>query len=170
MGMLAQQKSGNINTVELNGREIDWLPLEWYETAKRVMRKRTRGGKDIAFKFLNENPQLGEGDIVWEDEVVVVAITVLPCNCIVVQPDTMFEMASLCYEIGNKHLPLFYEQEQLLVPFEMPLYKLLLAQGYKVQQQSRQLLNPLRTTVSPHGHAGSESLFSKIMKLKTGTA
>jgi urease accessory protein len=168
--MLIQQKLGNIHTIELNGKEIDWLPLEWYETAKRIMRKRTRSGKEFAFKFLAENPQLGEGDIVWQDNSVVVAITVLPCDCMVVQPQTMFEMASLCYEIGNKHLPLFYEQEQLMVPFEMPLYKLLLAQGYNVQQQSRKLLTPLRTTVAPHGQTGNESLFSKIMKMKTNSA
>jgi urease accessory protein len=78
----------------------------------------------------------------------------------------MFEMASICYEIGNKHLPLFFENDELLVPFEMPLYKLLTAQGYGVKQEQRKLLQPLKTTVSPHSNS-SETLFSKIMKLTT---
>ena len=74
-------------------------------------------------------------------------------------------MASVCYEIGNKHLPLFYEADQLLVPFEMPLYKLLSAQGYIIIKEKRKLLKPLKTTVSPHSGGTNDSLFSKIMKL-----
>jgi urease accessory protein len=78
----------------------------------------------------------------------------------------MFEMASVCYEIGNKHLPLFYANDELLVPFEFPLFRLLSVQHYDVKQEERKLLQPLNTTVLPHGHGGS-SLFSKIMKLTT---
>jgi hypothetical protein len=29
------------------------------------------------------------------------------------------------------------------------------------------LINPLRSTVTPHGHSSKESLFSKILKLTT---
>ncbi|MFD0779358.1 hypothetical protein ACFQZF_13675 [Flavobacterium myungsuense] len=46
----------------------------------------------------------------------------------------------------------------------MPLYKLLITQGYIVKQEQRQLLQPLKTTVAPHGST-NDSLFSKIMKL-----
>ena len=76
----------------------------------------------------------------------------------------MFEMASVCYEIGNKHLPLFYEEESLLVPFDAPLMRLLQAQGYDISKEERKLLQPLKTTVAPHSD-GNNSLFSKIMKL-----
>jgi urease accessory protein len=72
-------------------------------------------------------------------------------------------MASVCYEIGNKHLPLFYEKDELLVPFEMPLFRLLSAQGYIIKQDKRKLLQPLKTTVAAHAH-GNNSLFSKIMQ------
>lgn len=163
--MLVQEKIGHINSFAINNKAIDWLPLQWYEAKKRILRKQTGSGKEIAIKFLNENPELTEGDILFADDEIIIAVSILPCDCIVVQPVNMFEMASVCYEIGNKHLPLFYEAEQLLVPFENPLYKLLLAQGYAVKQESRKLLQPLKTTVAPHG-AGSETLFSKIMKLK----
>jgi urease accessory protein len=79
----------------------------------------------------------------------------------------MFEMASACYEIGNKHLPLFYEEELLLVPFEQPVYNLLLSQGYDIKKDHKKLLNPLKTTVTAHGETASETLFTKIMKLKS---
>jgi urease accessory protein len=163
--MIVQVKIGNIHSLEINNRMIDVLLLEWYETRKRIFRKTTPSGKEVSVKFLNENPELTEGDVLFEDETCIIVVSIKACPCIVVQPKNMFEMASVCYEIGNKHLPLFYEADALLVPFEMPLYKLLQAQGYQVQQENRKLIQPLKTTVAPHGNTGNETLFSKIMKL-----
>lgn len=162
--MLVERKIGNINSYSVNKKQVDWLQLEWYETRKRVIRKQTKGGKDISIKFLNENPDLTEGDILFEDDNSIIAVTVLSCECIVIQPLNMLEIASVCYEIGNKHLPLFYEEESLLVPFDAPLMKLLVAQGYVTKKEERKLLQPLKTTVAPHSDGGN-SLFSKIMKL-----
>ena len=162
--MLIQQKIGHIKDYPNNTKAIDWLKLQWFETNKRIQRKHTESGLEIAIKFLRENPNLTQGDILFEDEKSIIAIDILPCECIVVAPKNMFEMASVCYEIGNKHLPLFFDKEELLVPNEMPLYKLLTAQGYIVKQEQRQLLQPLKTSVAPHGNS-NDSLFSKIMKL-----
>ncbi len=164
--MLIQEKIGNTDAYNLRHKTIDWVLLHWYETNKRIQRKKTNAGKEISLKFLNDNPSLTQGDILFEDEQTIIAVEVLPCDCLVVMPKNMFEMASVCYEIGNKHLPLFFEKNELLVPFEQPLYKLLTAQGYVVKQEQRKLLQPFKTTVAPHG-SESTTLFSKIMKLTT---
>ncbi len=162
--MLIQQKTGSTVTDNHNGKTIDWLPLQWFETSKRIQRKQTVSGKEISLKFLQENPSLTQGDILFEDEHTIIAVEVLPCDCLVIVPNNMFEMASICYEIGNKHLPLFFENDALLVPFEKPLFSLLAAQGYTIEQQRRQLLQSLKTTVAPHGN-DNQTLFSRIMKL-----
>jgi urease accessory protein len=167
--MLIQQKKGNLNSIDVNNRRIDWLQLEWYEAGKRILRKQTLAGNDIALKFLDKNPALTQGDILFEDDVMIIAVNILPCEVLVIQPANLFEMASVCYEIGNKHLPLFFEKEELLVPFEMPLFRLLSTQGYAIKHDKRKLLHPLRTTVAPHMH-GSTSLFSKIMQLTNAGA
>ena len=161
--MIIQQKSGNLNTIDINNRSIDWLQLEWYETGKRLLRKQTRSGNDLALKFLDRNPALTQGDVLYEDDTFIIAVDILPCEVLVIQPSNPFEMASVCYEIGNKHLPLFYEKDELLVPFEMPLFRLLSAQGYIIKQDKRKLLQPLKTTVAAHAH-GNNSFFSKIMQ------
>jgi urease accessory protein len=162
--MLIQQKMGNLDAFIIQNRVIDWLPLEWYETGKRILRKKTVSGKEIFLKFLNESPALSQGDILFEDDRMIIAVEILPCDCLVIRPKDLFEMAAVCYEIGNKHLPLFFEENNLLVPLEQPLFRLLNARGYGVKQEKRKLLHPLPTTVSPHAH-GRESLFSKIMKM-----
>jgi urease accessory protein len=162
--MLIQKKIGNIDAYESGNRPIDWLHLEWFEAGKRILRRKTQSGKELALKFLAEHSGLTQGDIIHEDEQSLIAIEILPCECMVVKPVNMFEMASACYEIGNKHLPLYFDSNCLLVPLEMPLYNLLAAQGYAVTVENRKLLQPLKTTVAPHGN-GNESLFTRIMKM-----
>ena len=39
--MLVQKKTGHINSFAVNDRKIDWLPLQWYEAKKRILRKQT---------------------------------------------------------------------------------------------------------------------------------
>ncbi len=163
--MLVQSKIGNLRHYNSQGKNIDLLLLEWYEARKRILRKNTSGGREVSIRFLNKNPELTEGDILFADDAMLIAVSILPCDCIVIHPKNMFEMASVCYEIGNKHLPLFYEAEALLIPSDPPLLKLLTAQGYEVSIEKRKLLQPLKTTVSPHGEAAGTTLFSKIMKL-----
>lgn len=159
------QKKGNLDSTPAGKSRIDWLELEWYEAGKKILRKHTVSGKEIAWKSLNETTPLTEGDILYRDEKIVIAVSIIPCEVLVISPKNFFEMASVCYEIGNKHLPLFYEKDELLVPYEKPLFRLLSAQGYTVRQEKRKLLQQLRTTVSPHGHSESKTLFSRIMKL-----
>jgi len=161
--MLIQNKIGNLATVEINQRKVDYIFLEWHESRKRILRKTTEGGIEIAIQFLNKNPELTEGDVLFADDETIIAVCIQPCDCIVLQPKNMLEMATMCYEIGNKHLPLFYESDQLLVPFEMPLFRILSAQGFDVQQATRKLLQPLKTTVAPHNVSISDNLFSTII-------
>jgi urease accessory protein len=165
--MLVQQKTGNLKTTDPGNRQIDWLPLEWHEARKRIMHKRTQSGQEVIIKFLGGSQNLTQDDILFEDDKIIIAIDILPCDAIIIRPKNMFEMASVCYEIGNKHLPLFYQDDEVLVAFEPPLFKLLSASGYEVEQGSRKLINPLKTTVAAHEHTDgvSETLFSKIMRL-----
>jgi urease accessory protein len=163
--MLIKEKIGNLELFSVNNRNIDYVLLDWYETNKRILHKKTLLGREITMKFLNENPQLGVGDIIYEDDFGLVAVDIKECDAIVIRPRSMYEMAAVCYEIGNKHLPVFYQEEEILVAYEAPLFKSLSAGGYALIRTKRKLVNALKTTVSPHG-SGS-TLFSKIMKLTT---
>ena len=164
--MIIKEKLGNIKDVEVDDKSIDHVLLEWHETGKRILHKHSVSGKEITIRFLKENQRLTEGDIIYKDDEMLIVIDILPCEVIIIHPDNMHEMASVCYEIGNKHLPLFLQEDELLVPFEAPLFRLLSSAGYNVTQGNKKLINPLRSTVTPHGN-NSESLFSKILKLTT---
>jgi urease accessory protein len=163
--MLIQNKIGHIDSFQINQRSIDFWELEWHECQKRIIRKKTKSGLEISFKSLNENPVFTEGDVIFENDTSVIIVSIIPVESIIIKASSMFEIASVCYEIGNKHAPLFYQNEELMIPYEKPLYDQLTAQGYQVFKENRKLLHPLCTSVSSHAHQSGETLFTKIMKL-----
>jgi urease accessory protein len=164
--MLIQRKIGNLATFAIDNRRIDRVPVQWFETNKRILHKRTQSGRELVLKFLKEAPNLAQDDVLYEDATSLVVIDIPPCEAIVVRPGSMHQMACLCYEIGNKHLPLFYENDEILVPYEAPLFRLLQTAGFEPLEQVRKLLYPLKTSVAPHSHSSS-TLFSKILQLTT---
>ena len=52
--MIIQQKKGNINPVDTSNKNIDWLSLQWFETNKRILHKKTNAGTEISLKWLGE--------------------------------------------------------------------------------------------------------------------
>jgi urease accessory protein len=173
--MLVKEKLGNLKGFNKGfnkeGRTIDIVQLEWHETMKRILHKKSIGGRDVSMKFLKENQQLAQDDVIYADDDLLILIDIKPCDVIVLKPASMYEMACLCYEIGNKHLPLFYEQETLMIPYEAPVYNMLKAGGFEISIEERKLSNQLSTSVTAHLHQGNAtSLFSKIIQLTTKSA
>ncbi|WP_433830430.1 urease accessory protein UreE [Flavobacterium anhuiense] len=162
--MIIQQIIGNTKTQSIEGLEIDLLEIEWFETTKRIQRKRTNSGVEIAIKFIQEGQRLNQDDILYQDEKKAIVVNIKPCEAIVMTPATLLEMGTICYEIGNKHLPLFIQNDQIMMPFEMPMFRWLEASGYKPEKQEIKLLHLLKSNVAPHGH-GSSSLFTKILNM-----
>ncbi|RED26889.1 urease accessory protein [Flavobacterium cutihirudinis] len=162
--MIIQQIIGNTKTHLTEGLEIDLLEIEWFETTKRIQRKRTNSGTEIAIKFIQEGQRLNQDDILYQDDKKAIVVNIKPCEAIVMTPSSLLEMGTICYEIGNKHLPLFIQNDQIMMPFEMPMFRWLEASGYKPEKQEIKLLHLLKSNVAPHGH-GNSSLFTKILNM-----
>lgn len=163
--IIVEKIKDNITSCSIEHRIIDPLKVEWFETGKRLLRRHTLGGQEVALRFMRETPMLQQGDIVWMDERKAIVIEIVPAPAIVLKPVTMRDMAVICYEIGNKHLPLFLKGDEVLVPYEEPLFRWLEVKGYQPLKAQRILTNMLRSNIIPHEHGSSGSLFSKIMQL-----
>jgi urease accessory protein len=166
--IIVKEKSGNIYSSVNDNRDIDALQIEWHEARKRILHKETKQGRAICIKFMRENPDLKEGDILFQDDKITIAVEIIPCECIVLKPSNMREAAAVSYEIGNRHLPLFYEADELLVPYDVPLYNLLVTLGYTINIEERKLNCSFQTTVLPHLQVGmADSLLDKIHHFTT---
>ena len=141
--MLVTEKIGNINFFNINNRKIDYVILEWHETNKRILHKKTIAGLDVVMEFVKENPALSEGDIIYEDDFNVIAIELKDCDTIVLRPKSMLEMGRICNEIGESGQQVFYQSDEILIAFEDSLFRSLLAAGYDMSVENRKLVTPL---------------------------
>jgi urease accessory protein len=163
--MLIKEKIGLLKDIEVGVRHVELIHLQWYETAKKILHKKTDQGREVVMKFFSGGESLQQDDVMYADSDVLICINIIPVKAIVCKPASMQEMAHLCYEIGNKHLPLFYENGELAMPYDDPVFKMLVAAGYHPITENRKLLLQMKTSVTPHGHGSSTSLFSKILQL-----
>lgn len=168
--MVCKEIIGNLSTYPVGSKEIDLLYLEWYEMPKRILRKKSEKGREVAVKFLREGQRLHEGDIILEDENTILAIAVKPCESLEVTPRNLLEMGTICYEIGNKHLPLFIQDGKVLIAYEKPLERLLIASGYRVTKKNCKLTNMLKINIDHTHVSNNPSLFSKILDLTSKQA
>lgn len=121
--MIVKEIIGNIFSGDFQNDLIDYLEIEWFEATKRIQRLRTESGRDIAVKLLREGQRLRDGDVLIDDAEGLVVVKIRPCEAIIIQPQNMLEMGTVCYEIGNKHMPLFIQNDEVLMPFEMPMFR-----------------------------------------------
>lgn len=130
---------GNIQHADhvQSSRELDFLELEWFDTTKRVIREFTRGRREVGFRNLTGRALL-HGDILYADEEVCVVLQILPCACIVFKPESTRDMAIVCFEIGNKHVPIFINaQNEIITAYENPLFQQLSKAGFNPKKEER---------------------------------
>ncbi|WP_243403274.1 urease accessory protein UreE [Sphingobacterium haloxyli] len=133
--------AGNIRTDDaLKEKSTDRVELEWFDTEKRILRVRTVNGQEIGFRNLSGAP-LQDGDILFEDEQQRIVVSILPCLCLIFHPRDSMEMARVCFEIGNRHLPIYInETAEVILAYESPLHQLLVIGEYQVTVDTRVIL------------------------------
>ncbi|EOZ91551.1 Urease accessory protein UreE [Indibacter alkaliphilus LW1] len=129
--------------------EEDTLELDWFETSKTIFRKTTRNGREIGVR--KDSTPLEDGDILYLDESFSIRVRIKPTACIVFKPKSHKDMGVICFEIGNKHLPIFISDEgEVLVEYENPLFTLLDRFGYEPRKETRKLLKTHALRVNKH--------------------
>lgn len=166
MNLIIQTIIGTLQTLkqqqQITTQMLDTVSLQWFEADRRIIRTTTTGGREIAFRLLKEGQRLHHEDVVYLDKQLAIVVQIEPSEVMVLAPQTLPEMARACYEIGNKHTPLFQDGNELLLPFDKPLFEWLQAAGFTPTRQQRRLSDQLRANSAPgvgggHSHAHSHN-------------
>ena len=166
MNLIIQTIIGTLQTLkqqqQITTQMLDTVSLQWFEADRRIIRTTTTGGREIAFRLLKEGQRLHHEDVVYSDKQLAIVVQIEPSEVMVLAPQTLPEMARACYEIGNKHTPLFLDGNELLLPFDKPLFEWLQAAGFTPTRQQRRLSDQLRANSAPgvgggHSHAHSHN-------------
>lgn len=124
---------------DLSGRTIDFFEIEWYEAAKSRMKKKTQGGVEVLVDKANRDA-FEDGDLLYLSEELAILLKIKPCDCVVLYPRSLQEVGTICFEIGNKHVPIFITDEnEVCVAYDAPLYQLLQSGGFVIEIEERVL-------------------------------
>lgn len=107
--MIITKICGKLSSPEFQGKKVDALYLDDTEAQKHILRKTTEGGRDIALRLdaAQQLRGLQDGDVLLAEGDTVVAVRLLPVPALVVKPKDAREIARFCYEVGNRHAPLY---------------------------------------------------------------
>ena len=144
----------NLKDTDRKELDADFIDVEWFEAHKKILHKVTSNGVEIGIRN-NSSEALKEGDVLWQDGNRVFVVRIPCCECIVMRPQNMYEMGKTCYEMGNRHAPLFIEGTELLTPYDEPLMLSLIKCGLSPYKKSCKLITPLGGHA--HGHLHSHS-------------
>lgn len=139
-------------------KTIDFVSIAWYQVSKRLQRLQTASGVEIAIRFLGKGQRLLHGDVLFEDDNSCVVVNVLPCEVIELATNNPLLMAEAAFEIGNKHLPLFWGNGKLLIPFEKGVMDWLTKSGFEPSLGIQRLTEPFEANVNPDHYKVTYSL------------
>lgn len=148
--MIIKEVLGNLQNANISGKVIERVSLEWFELDKRRLRKVTDGGTEVGIAaegFL----RLQDGDILYDEGGTLIVVELLAAEAIVLVPKTMTEMAQVCYQLGNRHAPVFLDQGQVLIPWDPTIAEWLTKSGISMQIEKRRLKHALHAAVN-HQH------------------
>ncbi|WP_266205055.1 urease accessory protein UreE [Pontibacter kalidii] len=124
---------------DLSGRTIDFFEIEWYEASKSRMKKKTQKGVEVLVEKSHRSA-LEDGDLLYLSDERAILLKIKPCDCVVLRPQSLQEIGTICFEIGNKHVPIFLTDEnEVCVAYDALLYQLLLSGRFKVEIEERVL-------------------------------
>ncbi len=147
--MILTEVLGNLRDMAIQENLIERVPLEWFELDKRLLCKTTDKGNEIGIA-IDGNQRLQHGDILYLGSKKVITVEVLPAKAIVLEPESMQETAFICYQLGNRHAPLYISGVQVLVPFDPTIEELFRRLDIPVKIEARRLEHGLRAETHHH--------------------
>lgn len=109
---------------EIKQRHIEKVYLESAHLMKRIQRVTTDHGNELGIR-LSEPRDLVAGDVIYMDDNNMIVIDVLSDDLLVIKPRSIKEMGTIAHQLGNRHLPAQFEDDDMLVQYDYLVEELL---------------------------------------------
>ena len=157
--MLCEKILGRADQTDLSGRQLDYVNIEWFEAFRKIHKKVTDKGEEVGIRLDDTVLSRGlyEGDILYLDKERALVVHTPKCMVIRVKVDENHPhmAAKVCYEIGNRHAPLFYGEEEntFITPYNEPMYLMLeKLHGVTATKEIQRLDFDRRISAAVHNH------------------
>ena len=156
--MLCEQVLGKLEDLDVSGKTVEYVDIEWHEVFKRIHKKITDRGREVGIRMDDSILSRGlfQGDVIYQDETVIVAVNTPPGEIIEIAlaPGHEKMAAKVCYEIGNRHAPLFWgEKDTFITIYNEPMLVMLSKiHGVTAEKKIAKLDFDRRISASLHNH------------------
>ncbi|MCS4486296.1 urease accessory protein UreE [Staphylococcus americanisciuri] len=117
--MIIEEIKGNIaNLSEAErSKHIEKVYLENSDLVKRIQRVKTDHGNEIGIR-LKHPVDLQYGDILYQDDTNMIIVDVNSEDVLVIKPRNLKEMGDIAHQLGNRHLPAQFTENEMLVQYD----------------------------------------------------
>ena len=150
--MLCEQVLGKLHDFDTTGKTVEYVDIEWHEAFKKIHKKTTDKGTEVGIRMDDSILARGlyQDDVIYADNEKLVVVNTPPCEVIRVSltPGHEKMSAKVCYEIGNRHAPLFWgENDTFITIYNEPML-VMLQKIHGVQAEKESILNEARGKAS----------------------
>lgn len=157
--MVCTEIIGKIKDIDTTGKKINKVSVEWSDASKKIQRLTTDSGDEIGIHMDDSILVRGlyEGDVIYQDDDRIIVVETPPCEVIniYVDHDHPSLIAKVCYEIGNRHAPLFYGNDiySFVTPYNEPMLVMLeKIHGVRCDKKMAKLDFEKRISTTVHHH------------------
>lgn len=118
--------------------KVEYLPLSWEELRKRRLRAVSNLGRAVDI-MLPEGDLLRDGDLLTVEGDRHLVVKLIPEKVLVMKAGNTAQFGLICYELGNRHLPAWIGQDEVLVLDDPVLPSFLTKQGITFTTEERVL-------------------------------
>lgn len=140
MKMILRKVIGNLANMDTEGYQVEKVFLTWDELTKRMMRKNTDLGNQVAV-VVPDGVQLKDGDVLYCEGNRMIAIQLLSEDVIVVKAKSYNQLGWICYQLGRHESEIMIAGKEVLVPFNQEIHRYLLQNGVSVRRCYRRFVN-----------------------------
>lgn len=103
----------------------DFLELEWYEVNRTFLNRKTVSGLAVKIQ-LSEKVTFQDRQLIYQDAEISIRIRIKSCLCILLTSTSIHTVGKFCYDVGNRHLPIFQvADDRIAVSYDGRLFQAL---------------------------------------------
>ncbi|MGE7622995.1 urease accessory protein UreE [Viridibacillus sp. NPDC096237] len=132
-----------MDPADIKKRHMEKVYLESAHLMKRIQRVKTDHGNEFGIR-LKAPRDLVAGDVLYMDEKNMIVIDVLSDDLLVISPRDIKEMGTIAHQLGNRHLPAQFEENDMLVQYDYLVEELLQELGIPFKREDRKVKQAFR--------------------------
>ena len=122
--MIIEKVIGNIKEADKLPPHMERVYLRSDLLVKKIQRVTTDHGNELGIRLKN-GAELMDGDILYQDEKNTIVVSVLEDDVIAIQPTSIKQMGEIAHQLGNRHLPAQFTENEMIVQYDYLVEQLL---------------------------------------------